>query len=261
MSIHSLKLDTLNTSSPSYTLTVDPRGSFSGGTLATILCILDYYSIGEILQATKPWAMSPINKGKVNDTVPLLTRYLGIRSVPGLGTLTTSVSGSTDRAIVHRSWGLMNEGETYGPKFQFYEYMAVRNKLVGVAVYVSIAIGMAALALSPVRWLLRKLVYAPGQGPSKAETRLEHVEYRAIATADRFGQQSGRAFARMRWNGGMYHLTGVLLAEAAMVILREETTARNLGGGLLTPATLGQPFIERLRQAGLLFEVETMPQQ
>ena len=202
--------------------------------------------------------MSPITRGKVANTVPLLTRYLGIRSVPGLGNLTTSVAGSTDRAIVHRSWGLINDGRTYGSNFQFYEYMAVRNKLIGVAVHLAIAVGMAAIALSPVRWLLRKIVYAPGQGPSKAVTNLEHIEYRAIATADLSGQQSSRAFARMRWNGGIYHLTGVLLAEAAMVILREEATARTLGGGLLTPATLGQPFVERLRRAGLLIEVEMM---
>ena len=241
-----------------YVLTLLLRGSFSGGTAATALGILDCYSVGQVFQALKPWAFSPIRRKYIAPTVPLLTRYLGIRSVPDLGILTTSISGSTDRAIVHRSWGLIDEGTTYGPNFQFYEYMAVRNRLVGIAVHVLMTVAMAAIAFPPVRWLLRKVIYAPGQGPSKEETNTEHVEYRALATADLSDGTPQRAFAKLRWNGGIYHLTGVLLAEAAMVILREETTAKSLGGGLLTPATLGQPLVDRLRQAGLHIEVGTM---
>ncbi|KAI7660661.1 hypothetical protein KC318_g9939, partial [Hortaea werneckii] len=51
----------------------------------------------------------------------------------------------------------------------------------------------------------------------------------------------------------------VCLAEAAITIAREKTQAHELGGGVLTPATLGAPYLERLQKAGLKTEVKTLP--
>jgi hypothetical protein len=47
-------------------------------------------------------------------------------------------------------------------------------------------------------------------------------------------------------------VTGIFLAEAAATLLQEDV---GLPGGVYTPACLGQPFIERLNQAG--FHIET----
>lgn len=60
----------------------------------------------------------------------------------------------------------------------------------------------------------------------------------------------------MKYKGGNYYFTGLLLAEGAMVLLRDESLAKKLGGGVLTPATLGQPLIDRLRGSGTEFTVE-----
>lgn len=46
-----------------------------------------------------------------------------------------------------------------------------------------------------------------------------------------------------------------------MVLLNDQKLVQRLDGGLLTPATLGQPFIDRLKNAGLVFEVEMMSEQ
>lgn len=64
---------------------------------------------------------------------------------------------------------------------------------------------------------------------------------------------------RMRWEGSMYYLTGVCLAEAAITIARSKTQAHELGGGILTPATLGAPYLERLQKAGLKAEAKILP--
>ena len=64
---------------------------------------------------------------------------------------------------------------------------------------------------------------------------------------------------RMRYDGSMYYLTGMLLAEAAITIAREETPAHKMGGGLLTPATLGEGYLERVRKGGLFTEIRMMP--
>ncbi len=63
----------------------------------------------------------------------------------------------------------------------------------------------------------------------------------------------------MKWNGSMYHLTGVCLAESAFILAREKTLAHSLGGGMLTPATLGATYLERLQKAGLELEVKMLP--
>jgi short subunit dehydrogenase-like uncharacterized protein len=58
----------------------------------------------------------------------------------------------------------------------------------------------------------------------------------------------------------MYYLTGVLIAEAALVLAREtKTKAHELGGGIVTPATLGSAFLERLGKAGFKSEVRMLP--
>lgn len=57
----------------------------------------------------------------------------------------------------------------------------------------------------------------------------------------------------------MYSFTGLAITEAAMVILRGgETEAKKLGGGILTPATLGDEYVERLRAVGVEFDVKIL---
>jgi short subunit dehydrogenase-like uncharacterized protein len=121
-------------------------------------------------------------------------------------------------------------------------------------------LGMIALILSPVRSLLKRFVFQPGEGPSKESSRRDRIEYRAIATVDSADPNDPkRITGRMAWDGSLYYLTGVFLAEAAITILRDETPAAAMGGGSLTPAALGAPFLERLQKAGLRTDVKVMP--
>ena len=228
----------------------------SGGTIATILSTLDAYSLTDLGRASKPWAMSPIPGPLSRSPVSLFTKLFGVRRVDGLGTMTTSIAGSSNRAIVQRSWGLLDKGRLYGPNFQYSEYLSVPNTLIGIAVHFAFAFGSLFLLLRPIRWLVKRLVYAPGEGRAKIDTKNEVFEFRAIATADEAERPPRRALARFRWDGGAYHLTGVLLAQAAMVILQDSKIVEKTGGGVLTPAILGQPFIRRLCEAGVEFETE-----
>ena len=239
----------------------DIRGTPSGGTLATVLSLLDHYSLKEIKRSGGSWATSPVPGPQTQSSRSWVGRLLGIRSVPELGPLTTSISAAPNIAVVQRSWGLLDGGKLYGSKFQYHEYMRARNSIFGIAMHCAFALAGLALILPPVRWLAKKFLYAPGEGPDKKKTRHECLEYRAVAIADQEGLSPRRAFARLRWDGSLYHFTGVCLAEAAMVLLSDEKLVRRLDGGLLTPATLGQPFIDRMKNAGLLFEVEMIPSQ
>lgn len=56
-----------------------------------------------------------------------------------------------------------------------------------------------------------------------------------------------RAAATFQLDGSLYYFTGLAVAEAAIVILRGgDNAAKRSGGGLLTPATLAEEYIERL---------------
>ncbi|KAI9801085.1 MAG: hypothetical protein M1833_002953 [Piccolia ochrophora] len=244
----------------------------SGGTGLTMASLFEQYSLKEFAAAAKPWALSPLEGSKV----PSSTGLLGVRTVPGLGLLTTSFSGTFNRAIVHRSWGLIGSGKFYGPKFHYSEYMRAKNTILGFIIHIVLTLAIPALVFPPTRyfsflrlkandtnnarWLLKKFLYAPGSGPSREQANRESIEYRAIAVADEDVSSPTRAFGRLRYEGSIYYMTGVFAAEAAIVILRsqEEILAKKLGGGVLTPATLGQPYVDRLEQAGVRIETKLL---
>lgn len=102
---------------------------------------------------------------------------------------------------------------------------------------------------------MSKFVYAPGQGPRKEDCARDMVEYRAVAIPDVDTPKPKRALGRLIYNGDMYTLTAVFLAEAAMVILYHEAKIKKVSrGGMVTPATLGQEFVDRLDKVGCHIE-------
>jgi hypothetical protein len=64
----------------------------------------------------------------------------------------------------------------------------------------------------------------------------------------------------MAYEDGLYYVSGFFASKAAMVLLRGDAAAndavyaRKLGGGVLTSATLGQPYLNCLVKAGLIIE-------
>lgn len=162
---------------------------------------------------------------------------------------------------MQRSWGLQDNGKFYGSNFSYAEYQKTDNRATGVVAHLYTVFLLFALTTKPIRWLVRKFLYAPGQGAAKESTKNELLAFRTIATADHNGRTIKRAIGRFRYDGGMYYLTGLLLAEAAMVLLRNDDLTKKLGGGLLTPALLGQSFIDRIRNAGAMIEAEMLPDE
>ena len=240
---------------------MNPRATPSGGTLASLLGLFDRYSREELGDSMRPWALSPIPGPQSERSKSWVTKIFGLRSVPKLGIVTTSLFAKGNESIVQRSWGLQDNGKFYGSKFSYAEYQPTGNRATGVATHFFTLFFLLALAAKPVRWLVKQFVYGPGKGPTKESAKKELVEFRTIATADQNGRVTKRAFGRFRYDGGMYYLTGLLLAEAAMILLRDDGLTQKLGGGLLTPAMLGQSFIDRLRNAGVIFEAEMLPDE
>ncbi|MCJ1405611.1 hypothetical protein MMC11_008839 [Xylographa trunciseda] len=229
----------------------------SGGTLATAFGVFDHYGIAQLIESSKPYALSPV-QGHKDEPVPLITRLSGVRYVPDLGTLTTGLAAGVNTSLVQRTWGLLDRGNFYGQNFRYKEYSTARNSFTGLVSHLVIIFGTVLLAIPPVRWLAKMVVHQPGEGPTKESTAKDRVEFRAIATADT--EDSQRAIAECGYNGSAYDFTGVLMAEAAISILRDgnETPARKIGGGVLTPATLGEAYVDRLRNVGVVLEASML---
>ncbi|CAG7555562.1 unnamed protein product [Fusarium equiseti] len=236
------------------------NSSPSGGTLATALSIWDVFTLNEIKEASSPYAQSPVpHKEPKRPKSSILQMILGVGSVPNLGLLTTSVAGSTDVAVVERTWGLLSETpsrkeEFYGPNFVWQERMKARNWLHGIFIHWLLIIGGVLLvSIAPLREFLKKRVVQPGQGANREETAKDYVEYRGIAHPDSKEHAGKAAFSRMWHHGGMYLLTAVLLGEIAATILEDPI---ELDGGSYTPACLGQGLIDRLDKSGLKLDVK-----
>ncbi|KAL4931925.1 uncharacterized protein BDV17DRAFT_228870 [Aspergillus undulatus] len=225
----------------------------SGGTLSTILACIENFSTTNLMNSTKPFSLAAGPPPKEIPSEPIMAKVLGVRAIRDLGTLSKSPTDFCDQTIVHRSSTLMPE--FYGPRFYFRQFLQVRNTFVGILFHYAFLIGTALLILAPVRWLVKKVIYAPGSGPTVESGRNDRCEYRAIATPDQ--DTSKRVLGKLKFEGSMYYLTGVLMAEGAMTILENEEKVKKVSRcGIVTSAVLGQEYLVRLEKVGC--RVETL---
>ncbi|KAG8165503.1 hypothetical protein KVR01_004055 [Diaporthe batatas] len=240
----------------------------SGGTVASVLEFFDTYSLKETADAFKPYALSPVpNPASAQHGLPLRTKLTGLRTVPHLGQLTTFLAADTDRATIGRTWGLLSQAgggggsargsEAYGPNFHFSEHMRARNWLSGLAVHYGIAVsGLLLALLPPLRWLVRRLVYKQGDGPGREQSQKDEIEFRGVAAPDTEGPVGKQAFCRTTYLGSMYALTAAFLAHGALTVLEDDVDLG--GGGVFTPACLGQGFVDRLDGVGFKIQTESV---
>lgn len=184
----------------------------SGGTLATVLSIFNYFTLKEIQEAQKPYALSPAaHKQPTRPVGSLLSGLFGSRSIPDLGIVTTSLAASTDTSLVERTWGLLSvtpsrKDEFYGPNFTWNEVFRARNWLHGAMVHWGLLLGGFLIAcIPPVRTLLRKFIYQPGEGPQREDMQRESIEYRGVAKPEGEVKGNQRAFCKATYSGSMYY--------------------------------------------------------
>jgi short subunit dehydrogenase-like uncharacterized protein len=236
----------------------------SGGTSLTIVSLFEHYPLAFLAKTLRAYAISPIppSRNAPKPPKPLLFRLFGIQYSPTFGWLTNWFQAPPDIAIVHRSWGLLQQSSSshaYGPDFRFHELKRASNPVSGMLLHLILTLGGLFLIFSPGRWLAKKLIYAPGTGPEMSKTSKDVVDYRAIGIAD--NDKKTKARGRFLFKGSMYSLTALTMAEAAMVILRGngKSDAVRMGGGIVTSACLGIEFIDRLKSAGVVIESRIVP--
>jgi short subunit dehydrogenase-like uncharacterized protein len=246
----------------------DAKTGVSGGTSTTILELFNNYSLGHLAKSMHPYSLSPI---KPTDSVGAPSgNLLGLVNVPELGgTQTVGLMAAVDECITHRSWGLYSQTAqsandpsiSYGPRFRFNEYMRAGSTISALLIKLALGSVGLLLALPPTRWILAPLmknflIPAPGQGPSKESMKKDFMSYKGVGVAE---DGKGKVTAKIDIAHGGYVATGMTLSAAARVILRgrlDETEAGRLGGGLLTPATLGEQYVESLNDIGIKISID-----
>ncbi|KAI5291680.1 hypothetical protein KEM54_001876 [Ascosphaera aggregata] len=236
----------------------------SGGTSASILSEVSRSDLNLFTNSGGPHRLSatppahPPTKGWV-ETI------FGIKSEKELGTLTTYPMAICDDAIVNRSISL--EPELYGMT-NFSQHLAVRNPIVGSLIHLGVVVGALILKFPPAKYLARKMMFGPGGGADADAAAHDFVELRAVAVGEQSVEVDGkteikevRAQGRYRYNGDLYYMTGLLASEAARTLLEDEQLVKELGGGYLTPAMLKEGYIDRMREAGCIFETQIVERQ
>jgi short subunit dehydrogenase-like uncharacterized protein len=227
-------------------------GGLSGGSFAGMFNVVDEFKENPKLRKVfgDPYALNP--KGVRG---PDKRDQSGVRFDEDFDMWTGPfVMASINTRVVRRSHALM--GLPWGEGFRYSEVMTTGKGAAGLSRAVSIAAGIVAfmtgLAFPITRRLLEKRLPSPGEGPSKEVRDTGFFKTRLIALGD--GQVVRGLVADQRDPG--YGSTAVMLSEAALCLVFDAAELPS-DGGVLTPATaMGMRLVERLRAAGMTFEVE-----
>jgi short subunit dehydrogenase-like uncharacterized protein len=228
-------------------------GGLNGGTAASALSMAER---GELGALGEPLLLVPTERRGG------LEGRLRSRSSwdPTLGQwLAPFVMAPANTQVVLRSAALWSErGAPYGASFRYEEALAVPGPVAAGAVTASLALATLALRTRAGRGLLRRLVPAPGQGPSEEAMARGFFRARLVGEAD-----DGRlAVGEVSYDGDAGNRSTVLmLSESALALaLDADRLPGQPAGGVLTPsAALGAVLLERLRRAGMRLTVEPKP--
>lgn len=235
------------------------KGAASGGTVASALGIMEAAKQSRDVRRLllDPHGLDP-ERGKAPRD-PFEDDQRGVRFDDDLGRWTAPfVMASINARIVRRSHALLREeGGGYGQRFRYNEAMSFAAGPRGAVTAAMLTAGIggffAAAAFGPTRALLERMVLpAPGEGPSREAIESGFFEMHVLAKTESGKRLRGRV-AGTRDPG--YGETAKMLAESA-VCLAKDGARLEPRFGVLTPATaMGMRLVERLRSAGMTFDI------
>ena len=219
------------------------KGAASGGTIGTIFTMIETMNRETASIMKNPFAMCPGRRSDVAAPmdIPLVyySRRLGAFNAP-------FVMAGINTKVVNRANSLRSSRSQYtermGP-------MGLMMALVSTFAFSS----MLLLLLPPVRWLAKKFVPKPGEGPSRADRELGWFKVTLVAELD--DGRSMRGMVRSRHGDPGYKETAKMLSEAAITIALHYNDLKFRGGVLPPSVALGDLYVDRLVAAGIEFGV------
>lgn len=231
---------------------VKMKGGFSGGTIASMFNVLESAKKSPHVRkiAGDPYGLCPGERGPDgrDQTGPRFDKDLGKWTAP-------FVMAAINTRVVRRTNTLLDHA--WGRDFRYSEAMSTGRGAAGYARALALSAGFGAFAglamLSPTRALMEKTVLpAPGEGPSKAERDHGFFEIELWGTLE--GRSAASLVARVAGTSDPgYGATAKMIGESALCLAKDDVADH---GGVLTPAyCMGHALIQRLRAAGMTFEV------
>ena len=228
------------------------KGTFSGGTAASMLGIVDAAKKDPGLRRVllNPYALDPDPSVKGPDG----RDQNGVRYDDDLGAWTGPfVMAAINTRVVRRSNALLDHA--YGPSFRYSEVTSFGRGPRGWSMASAFSAGIGAFLTSAAvaPGLVKKVLPAPGEGPNKEARDNGSFVLKFIAKTEGNGS-ARRLEARVEGTSDPgYGETAKMLGESALSLAFDDLGKR---AGVLTPATaMGTKLLDRLRAAGMVFEI------
>ena len=230
------------------------KGSFSGGTAASLLATLEAIGRDPSLARTMadPFALTP---GFTGPSQPDSADAEFDPLAPGW--TAPFVMAAINTKNVHRTNAL--RGHAYGRDFVYTERELKGDGAVGEqrarAAARTARVQNWLLGFTPTRALIRRFALPrPGQGPNA--TQRENGDYELLFVGQAADGRTLRAVVKGDRDPG-YGSTSKMISESAMCLLRDVNHQATPGGVWTPAAAMGLALVERLQtRAGLSFEIE-----
>lgn len=231
------------------------KGGFSGGTIASMINMLDSLPDNPHLPRLfrNPYALNPDPKFKGPDGRDQAS--VRFESMSNRWTA-PFIMAPTNTRIVRRSHAV--NGFPYGEDFQYTEAMGFPKGIRGWWMAMSLTTGLGTLMAAMVssKWLRHqiwtKALPQPGEGPSKEErdngyfTMHFFAEHEGTLYEGRVSESLDPGYAG----------TAKMLAEACLCLVHHQNELPVVGGVLTPASAFGMVLVERLKQAGMKFTVQ-----
>ncbi len=235
------------------------KGGASGGTVHSILNIVDEVkrdpSIRRVLG--NPYALNPDGMRKGPDRGD----QNGVKFDSGVGGYTGPfVMAAINTRIVRRSHALL--GSPWGADFRYREVTSFGPGPAGFAKAAATSAGIAgfmvAAATPGIRGLLERFVLPkPGTGPSREDRENGGFVVRLVGEGSGDNGPFSVEGTVVGHRDPGYGETATMMGQAALCLALDGDNLS--GGGVRTPAsTMGSTLTERLRRAGMEFNVRTL---
>ncbi|BBX62488.1 enoyl reductase [Mycobacterium saskatchewanense] len=241
------------------------RGGLSGGTIASLLEVLDAASGDPDVrrQLNDPYTLSTDRAAEPElGRQPDLPWRRGRQIAPELSGLWTGgfMMAPANTRIVRRSNALM--GWPYGRGFRYTESMSLGSSpLAPLASAVLSGVGNATMGLGGryfrllPRQLVERVVPKPGTGPSAAARDRGFYRIETYTTTT----TGARYVARMEQRGDPgYKATSVLLGECGLALALDRDKLSDLRGVLTPAAAMGDALLARFPAAGVSLQVDRL---
>jgi short subunit dehydrogenase-like uncharacterized protein len=224
-------------------------GGLNGGTAASALSMADS---GELRSFENPLLLVPPER-RAGLGAQLRSRS-GWDPVFGRWLAPFVMAPATSQVVLRSAALYAERGRPYGPEFRYEESLGVKSRVAASAITAAIALTDVALRYRIGRGVIRRLVPAPGQGPSEEAMKRGFFRTRILGEA-----ADGRlAMGEISYDGDAGNRATVLmLSESAFALALEGSRLPGQpAGGVLTPAVaLGEVLVDRLKCAGMSMRV------